>query len=272
MNTPHPESHDPQAKRLLPAEIAPQRSTQLAPAAASRQQAPPPANDGITPAFLWRVFCRWWKWVLPAGLALAVLSGAVVWYFWVPKYEAVAMIKIQTDPDFIAFQQGRSQGDGDRYVQTQIELLRGPDTLQAALGKPEVASVRELKKQIDPLKYLQQHLAVSQVGQSELYRVAFVSASPRDAAAVVNAIVDLYIKSQSLDEKKRVMAVLEVLNVQRGIRKEKVEELQRRVLELADGRGGRRIGPGDRRQCLGRVVAAVSENECGGNRLRGAQK
>ncbi len=198
-----------------------------------------PAGSGVTPTFVWRVFCQWWKWVLPAGVLLAALAGAVVWFTWVPKYEAAALVKIESHAPFIAFEKGAFPSDSDLYVQTQIELLRGPVVLAPVLGRPEIATIADLKKQVDPLKYLQKKLSVGQVGKSELYRVSFESHAAKDAASVANAVVAEYLRMQDAEERQRSQVVIEVLEKDRLERGALVEQLRNRVLELSKALTGK---------------------------------
>src|SRR5688572_26975231 len=72
-----------------------------------------PAGFEITPAFLLRVFNQWWKWAVPAGICLALAAGAIIWCVHVPKYEATALVKIESEVPFIAFENGGSNHDTD---------------------------------------------------------------------------------------------------------------------------------------------------------------
>ena len=191
------------------------------------------AEQGVTPQFVWRVFAGWWKWVVPLGLVLAAVAGALVFVFYVPKYEASALVKIEAETPFIAFQQGAMSKDSERYVQTQIELLRGPVVLTPMLSRPEIASIPEIKKSPDPLKYLQKQLSVRQIGKSELYEVSFVSPSPQNAASVANVVVAEYLSLQNREERQRSQIVIDVLEKERLERGTKVDQLRKRVVELA---------------------------------------
>lgn len=209
------------------------------PGSAVRGGAIPATGGGITPAFLWRVYCQWWKWIVPLGLVLATVAGCAVWFLYVPKFEATALVKIESETPFIAFDQGAVSRNGDPYVQTQIESLRGPIVLAPVLGRPEIASMGEIKRNVDPLKYLQKQLTVRQVGESELYRVSYVSRSAKDAATVANVIVAEYLLLQNNADKQRSEIVIEVLEKERLDRGTKVEQLRKRVVELAKALTGK---------------------------------
>lgn len=197
------------------------------------------ASGGLTPAFVWQVFCKWWKWLVPAGLLFSVIAGVVVWYLHVPRFEAKALVKIEAEMPFIAFEDGRGGNDSDRYVQTQIEMLRGPVVLNRLLSRPEIIATDEIRSQFDPLKQLQENLSVRQVGKSELYEVTYTSSSADDAATVANSVVLDYLTVQTNEEQQRTGIVIEMLEKERLDRAQKVEQLRRRVVDLAKDLTGR---------------------------------
>jgi capsular exopolysaccharide synthesis family protein len=196
-------------------------------------------NEGITPAFIWGVFCQWWYFAIPLGLLLACISGALVWFLHVQKYEGIALVKIESEAPFVVFERGSTIADTDRFVQTQIELLRSPVVLGPVLIRTDVAAITEIKEQSDPIKFLQKHLSVQQVGKSELYQVTYVSPSAQDSATVANAIVAEYLIIQEHEDRQRSKLVIEVLENERVQRGQKVEQLRKRVVDLAKELTGR---------------------------------
>ena len=185
------------------------------------------AGFDITPAFLLRVFNQWWKWVVPAGVCLALAAGTLIWCVHVPKYEATALVKIESEVPFIAFENGRPNHGTDSYVQTQIELLRGPVVLERVLSRPAVAATQDVKQEFDPLTDLQEKVSVRQVGKSELYQVSYKSSSAKDAAAVANAIVEEYLLMQDREEQDRAQVVINVLEKERKDRRSQLTHLRR---------------------------------------------
>lgn len=196
-------------------------------------------GDGLTPAFLWRVFCQWWMWAVPSGILLAVTAGAIVWYLHVPMFRATVLVKIESAAPYIAFEKGISNQNTDRYVQTQIELLRGPVVLGPVLSRPEIASIEEVKSVVDPIAFVRDRLSVNQVGSSDLYQVSFVSPSPGDAATMANSIVAEFLVTQDREDRQRAQMVIDVLENERLQRGIKVEQLREQVVNLAKDLTGR---------------------------------
>jgi capsular exopolysaccharide synthesis family protein len=164
---------------------------------------------------------------------LSIAVGAIVWILHVPKFESYATVKIEADAPYIAFEQGKFTNDSERYVQTQIELLRGPVVLNQVLSLTKIAAIDEIKSAVDPLKALQKHLNVRQVGKSELYEISYIASSPDDAATVVNQVVAEYLQVQTRQQTDRLGIVLSVLDGERKQRGKRIEELRQEVIELS---------------------------------------
>lgn len=190
-------------------------------------------QEGISPAFLWRVFCQWWRWAVPLGLLLSTAAGLLVLHLHVPEYEATAMIMIEASGPYIAFEKDANTRGSVRYVATQIELLRSPVVLAPVLARPAIASLSELSQQADPLSHLQAQLKIQQIGKSELYNIHYVSSSASDAAQVANGVVAEYLSMQSDEDFLRSQRVIDVLEEERLRRSTEVERLRKRVVDLA---------------------------------------
>ena len=201
--------------------------------AAARASDSAMAVQAVTPAFVLKVLRGRWPLVVPLGLLLAVGSAVAILVTYVPKYRAAALIRIEAQPAFIAFAQEAGGGDADRYVQTQIELLRGPVILTPALGKEKLANLSEIRSQVDPLEFLKRKLTVAQIGKSELYEVSFESRSAQDAATLVNEVVMTYLEAKRNEESTRSQAVIAVLDKESEERRLRVDRLRQEVVELA---------------------------------------
>lgn len=206
---------------------------------AQRTANTPPPSDAMTPAFAWRVFCQWWKLTVPLGIVLASAAGAIVWFTHVPKFQGAARIRIKSQAPFVAFEVGTSESDADRYIQTQLELLRSLAVLGPVLTRDDVGSVPGIKAATDPVAHLRKNLTILQIGKSELYEVSYFCPSANDAAAVANAVVSEYLEMQGREDRERSKSVIDVLEKERLARGVKVEQLRKRVVELAKSLTGR---------------------------------
>lgn len=204
----------------------------------------PALKDGenqstISHTFLLWVLGQWWAIVIPVGLLLAAIAAVLVMYFYVPKYEATALLMIEDVSPFVAFSSRDNGGQSERYIQTQLELLRSSVVLEPVLGRAEIASMSELNGQEDRVKYLRDRLSIRQVGRSELYNIAYTSPSGQYAANVVNAVAAEYMNIHAGDEFQRSQRVIDILEEERRRRGIEVERLRKRVIDLAKEVTGR---------------------------------
>ncbi len=220
---PMPSAHLRRMARRAPASAGPAAST----------------GGGLTPAFFWQVFCKSWMWVIPAGLILSAGAGVAVWWLHVPKYQARAVIKIDADIPYIAFEPGRGVKDVDRFIQTQIQTMQNEIVLAPLALHPQVSQIEAVKSKPDPVKYFQENLRVQQIGKSELFLISFESDSAADAATIVNSLLEIYLKKLFDEEKGRKDFVISELERARKARQSKIEEHQRNVVKLAKQLTGR---------------------------------
>ena len=191
-------------------------SSTIAPYVPAVRGGPAPVGDtALSHKFILWVFTQWWTIVIPLGLFLATAAGAVVIYFYIPTYQATALLMIEENGPFIAFSRDNA-GQSQKYVETQLELLRSPVVLQPVLGRTEIGSLKELIASEDDVRYLRDHMSIRQVGKSELYNITYDSASPQAAADVVNAVVAEYMKIYSTDEFQRSQRVIDILEESAG--------------------------------------------------------
>jgi capsular exopolysaccharide synthesis family protein len=197
------------------------------PQAASRD-----AGNGMS--FVMDALRRWWKIMIPLGLLFAIVSATAVFCFFVPYYEAVYWLRIDSRQQHIAFEFKLEDRESNRvYVQTQIELLRSPMILGPVIAKPEIARLPEFAQRTDPLQWLSKRVAVKQVGESELYRVTYSSDSPSAASAVVNAIVNEYFAYYKRQDDTQNDEVVGKLVQEQGRRTQELRLLRENVRELA---------------------------------------
>jgi len=237
MNEPHAqERHDSGHDLVVRSEIV--RASSNAMRARTVSTAEIGENDAISADFVLSILRKWWRIVIPSGLVLAAASAALVMYLHVPMYEAKALISIEATAPYIAFANGAAQ-QSSRYVETQVELLRGPFVLGPVVARDDVAAIAAIKESADPIEHLGAHMSVRQVGRSELYEIRYVSASPADSATVANAIVAEYLNLQSEEDFQRSRRVIALLEEEQERRREEVEQRRKEVLDLAKGVTGR---------------------------------
>lgn len=208
----------------------------LQPARGDRQAAArshgAPAPQQFTPKFLVWVFSRYWKVAFPCGVLLAAGIAAALLYTYVPEYSASGLIKIEDTQPYIAFKE-RVGAQGQRFVRTQIELMRSPVVLREALADQRVGGAEHLAADPDRVAAIREKLEVRQVGGSELYQVSYSSPSADESRDVVTAVIKSYFARQSDQGYRRTQRVIDLLEKERARRQLEVERLQRRVIDLS---------------------------------------
>ena len=93
--------------------------------------------------------------LLLAGLLSALLAGLAFYFATPTQYSARALILMAKNAPFIAFQADSDDRRSDRFVETQIELLRSPAILSRVVGDTNAAKCAELRESVDPIVHLQ---------------------------------------------------------------------------------------------------------------------
>jgi capsular exopolysaccharide synthesis family protein len=200
-----------------------------------------PATGGslenwVSPKFLLWVFAQWWMFVIPAGAILAAIAASVVWYSYVPSFQATALMTIEESAPYVAFSGNR---DSRGYIRTQLELINSPIVLEPVLRRPEIAALPELVGVEDQVRHLQRRLSVRQIARSQLFNFSYTSPSPQAAADVVNAIIAEFLAIQDRDENRRTQQVIDLLEQEQAQWQQQVQVQRNAVVELAKDITGR---------------------------------
>lgn len=110
----------------------------------------------------------------------------------------------------------------ETYRQTQARIITSPFVLQGAMRRPEIPTLSVLKEQPHPLEWLERNLEITFPAE-EFIRVSIKSDEPGDSAAIVNAVVKVYLdecaEKEGSDRRSRITqlerAREELLNVSR---------------------------------------------------------
>lgn len=265
----NPSSPDSSREQDVPRDLVPSsRSRPLAVPGPSGSPAVAPTGQGITFRLVWDALRYWWKWALPAGIALALVGVAVVYLTFVPMYESVASIHVEQRTPFIAFDV-KSDVQSNAYVQTQVELLHHSVVLNPVLNDPDpdksvreerIRNIRELQRQDDKVRWLSTQLKVRPVGQSELLTVSLSCSDREGAQALVDKVVDRYFKFHQKRQSERDGAVIDALQKEKSDRSGRLPETRRSVSKLAKEVTGKDLDDDNLRKGLA-VASPVDELE-----------
>jgi succinoglycan biosynthesis transport protein ExoP len=157
----------------------------------------PAAGKKITLGLVARAVRRhWWQ----AALIWAVGSvGLMALVYFKVKPTYLAFSRVRVEPAKSGLFLGAGDGNFGEFKETQVNIISQPTVLEAALSAhPELLTFQRLAQTDDPIAEIRSTLNVGVVKGTNLIEVATSTESPLESAAIVNAVVDAYVK-QALD-------------------------------------------------------------------------
>jgi succinoglycan biosynthesis transport protein ExoP len=159
-----------------------------------------PSPSAATPArkisarLVWRAFRRhWWQSLL---LWLVGTSGlmALAYRYVKPTYDAFSTIKV--DPgDRGLFRENSAAVDFEVFKETQVKRVTNPNVIATALAAhPDLLALPRLARAQDAEAEIRKSLVVGVIPRTNLIQVSMSSESAEEAASIVNAMIEAYLK------------------------------------------------------------------------------
>ena len=192
-------------------------------------------DQELSPEFFMSVVGQWWKVLIPATLLLLVASIGLTMFLFKPKYRAHAALRIKDAEPFVAFSHktNRDHREAQKYVFTQIELLRSRPILEMVMAKPEVARMEDLAKKKDPIDWLaKKGLMISPKGDSELLEINFAGTDPESSAMLVNSVINSYFSLRKERANEQTRRIVDLLDAEKTRREKVISVLQTEIREL----------------------------------------
>jgi capsular exopolysaccharide synthesis family protein len=207
-----PDGAAPTSPRPAPGGPGTARASAAAPAALS-----PPLNA----LALLKALKRRWLVAALLGVLAAAAVGAAVWFFLPPaKYTASARLEMKSKPEGLVYDHPEAKTDFATFQPKQVGLLKSQLVLNTALRDPKVAQLKEVKEHPDPVDWLEKEVHVDFPNGPELARVTVSSDDPEACKALVDAVVNAYMR--------------EIVNVATKGRSAKLEELKQKCKQYDD--------------------------------------
>jgi succinoglycan biosynthesis transport protein ExoP len=154
----------------------------------------------IDALFLLGVARKHWKWIVPVALLLSGIGAALVLSFFKPVYEA--KFRLEVDPsNYIVFADVRQSSP--ELIELQKAILFSNSVLEKVVSDKTVASVPMISQAKDPVNVLRTNVKVAASAGNRLLDVRFQYTDRKTAAAVVNTLVDEYLRSRRSIEQIR---------------------------------------------------------------------
>ncbi len=173
----------------------------------------PTEDEGMNVAgFLHSLRRRW----LPAALVGTVLATIVagILFFVIPiTYESVGYLRVRMSQDEL-LSTNRYATDTKLYEvfkQTQATLITSPFVLNAALRELETQNLPTINKESNPLGMLQREIQAMYPGKSEILRVSMKGDQKDDVIAIVQEVLEAYLREIAQNERTELFQKLELL-------------------------------------------------------------
>jgi polysaccharide biosynthesis transport protein len=148
----------------------------------------------ITPQIILRGLIRNWWQILLLWLVVSAPLIYVIFQFIQPTFEAFSLLRVEPSAPILFAQSNTHENSGTAlaYLQTQVQLIKSDQVLSVAVANALISNLPTIKESDDPKTDLRKKLLVEIVQDAYLIRVALESTSPKEAAAIVNAVVEAY--------------------------------------------------------------------------------
>ena len=183
---------------------------------------------------------RHWKWSLPMGLILGLLTAGGLYLAFPLQYESRASIQMRsTKLQFLSA--NTVQGGYDNFVNTQFAYMRSPAVIDRALEDPEVAKLSIVLKQKDRRGWLTKNLRIKSDGKSEIVIVSIETDAEDASEKIVNAVVNAYLQFIEELERGTNQTMLSQLQIEKRRQQMLAQGLQESIrtnTKKAAGQGG----------------------------------
>jgi capsular exopolysaccharide synthesis family protein len=153
------------------------------------------------------------RWLLALTLAalLAPLATVAAWYVVPNRYTARTLLYVDaTQPSILP---GLAQGGvSANYQRTQLALVKSRLVLNAALRRPKVAELDLVRRQPDPVEWLEKDIKADYGLAPDILRVTLTGSEPDGLTSILNAVREAYLQ--------------EIVEKEHGERREKLAKLK----------------------------------------------
>jgi hypothetical protein len=126
----------------------------------------------------------------------AVLTAVVTYVIYVrvkPLYESASLLRVEPSTADL-FGMGIGAEPFEQFLQTQVELIKSPSVLSAAIASgPKVSGTALLRGSRDPVSELRGRLQVRVLPGTYLIRVGLTTPEPADGPPIISEVVRAYL-------------------------------------------------------------------------------
>ena len=177
------------------------------------------------------------RWIILTSTLVFVVGAFLYLVKATPIYTSASRVYVeQTGPKIIDEYEG-VMTRSNNYLYLQGELIRSTPILSAVANDPEMRYLRTFEGVDNLVAWLKKELQVGVGKRDDIITVSFDSPYPTEAAQIVNAVVDSYVKYQSTRQRSTVSEVLSILQKEKVKRDEELSARLSKMLEFTQQNG-----------------------------------
>lgn len=177
------------------------------------------------------------RWIIVTSTLLFVVAAFLYLAKATPIYTSACRVYVeQTGPKIIDEYEG-VMTRSNNYLYLQGELIRSTPILSAIADDPEMRYLRTFEGVDNLVAWLKKELKIGVGKRDDIITVSFDSPYPTEAARIVNAVVDSYVKFQSTRQRSTVSEVLGILQKEKVKRDEELSGKLSKMLEFTQENG-----------------------------------
>lgn len=143
-----------------------------------------------------RAVKRYWPWMLLLWIGASAALMTLAFIKIPPLYTAYAVIEVAPPARDVYGRSFSTDTINNSYLETHVQKITNTKVLATALAdKPQIADLPILKSPDSAEAAIRENLVVGGRKGTNLIQVAMTSENPYEAAEIVNAVVDAYLKT-----------------------------------------------------------------------------
>jgi succinoglycan biosynthesis transport protein ExoP len=168
--------------------------------------------------FLMDVVRRWGVRLIVLGIVCGGAAGAVGYALWAPTYESEAVLIV--NPSLVFAQ---DHFDTLQFSRSQLEIIKSPAVLEAALADERVRTLLAERRIADPLAWVKKRLDATVMGESQLFVVKVKAEDPEIPPPLVEAICRAYLDYFANDASGNSQSKIKTI-------RDQVEKIEREIV------------------------------------------
>jgi capsular exopolysaccharide synthesis family protein len=177
------------------------------------------------------------RWVILGSTILALILAFFYILKATPIYTSNSRLYVeQTGPKIINEYEG-IMTQSTNYLYTQAELIKSTPIVADVVNDTQIKRFGTFAGVDNLLAYIKKNLNVNVGRSDDIIAVSFDSPYPAEAAQIVNAVVDSYVRYQSSRQRSAVSEVLKILQKEKIKRDQELSDKLKEMLEFTKQNG-----------------------------------